>query len=157
LRIRLVVVGREAPFLRAAVAEYRQRLDRYAATQVHAVQPSVWPAAPAEPEAARLLAEEAGRIRPLWRGDRRVVLARDGVQLPSEAVANWLGEMEGAGVQNVAVLVGGPGGVDASLAAEAYRRWSLGPQTLPHTLCAVVVLEQLYRGYRILRGQPYHH
>ncbi len=157
MRIRLVVVGREAPFLRPALDEYRGRLDHYAPTELRAVPPAPWPNHPALSEAGRLLAEEAGRVRPVWRGERRLVLARDGAPMASEALAAWLGELETQGVRTLAVLVGGPGGVDADLAAEADLAWSLGPQTLPHSLCAVVVLEQLYRAHRILRGEPYHH
>jgi 23S rRNA (pseudouridine1915-N3)-methyltransferase len=157
VRIRLVVVGREAPFLRAALAEYRGRLDHYARTEVQSVAAAVWPAKPTEGEAARLLAEEAQRVRPAWQGEERALLARDGVPLSSEAVAAWLGRLEGGGTRSLGLLVGGPGGVEPALRAEADSAWSLGPQTLPHTLCAVVVLEQLYRAYRILRGEPYHH
>lgn len=157
MRIRLVVVGREAPFLRAAVGEYRGRLDHYARTEMRSLPSAAWPARPGDAEAARLLAEEAARIRPVWQGDERALLARDGPPLSSEAVAAWIGALEGRGARSLALLVGGPGGVESALRAEADRLWSLGPQTLPHTLCAVVVLEQLYRAYRILRGEPYHH
>lgn len=151
-----MVVGREAPFLRPAVAEYAGRVRHYAHLDIVGVAPAPWPADPAPAEARRLLADEAGRVRPHWRGDVRVLLAREGRALASEAVAARLGELEGKGVGSVALLVGGPGGVAAELAREADGLWSLGPATLPHTLAAVVVLEQLYRAYRLLRGEPYH-
>ncbi len=118
---------------------------------------AVWPSRPAAPETARLLAEEAVRIRPAWQGERRILLDRMGDATASEGVAVRLGRLEADGTRTLALLVGGPGGVDPALRAEADGLWSLGPATLPHTLAAVVVLEQLYRGYRILRGVPYHH
>lgn len=151
-----MVVGREARFLRSALAEYRGRLDHYARTEVQTVASAAWPADPGVGDISRLLAEEAARVRAVWLGERRLLLARDGALLSSEAIAAWLGELETSGVRSLGVLVGGPGGVDPALAAEADRAWSLGPETLPHSLCAVVVLEQLYRAYRILRGEPYH-
>ena len=53
-------------------------------------------------------------------------------------------------------MLGGPHGLDESLLAEADLTWSLGKGTLPHQLARVVVLEQLYRAFTILRGEPYH-
>ena len=53
-------------------------------------------------------------------------------------------------------MVGGSNGLDPSLLARADSRWSLGPLTLPHELARVVVFEQLYRAFTILRGEPYH-
>jgi 23S rRNA (pseudouridine1915-N3)-methyltransferase len=157
LHIRLVVVGREAPFLRRAVAEYAGRLGHYAQVEVLAVTAATWPIAPGPAQVTRLLAEEAERVRRVWRGERRVLLARDGRERTSEELAAWLGALERSGTRSLALLVGGPGGVAADVAAEADERWSLGAATLAHTLAAVVVLEQVYRAYRILRGEPYHH
>jgi len=157
VRIRLVVVGRTAPFLASAVDEYRGRLARYAEVEILAAPSADWPSAPGPAEIRRLLDEEAVRAERLWQGERRVLLARDGVQRPSEATAAWLDDLEGASVRSLGLLVGGPGGVAEALAARADQRWSLGPATLPHTLASVVVLEQLYRAYRIRRGEPYHH
>ncbi|HET9465621.1 MAG TPA: 23S rRNA (pseudouridine(1915)-N(3))-methyltransferase RlmH, partial [Gemmatimonadales bacterium] len=56
----------------------------------------------------------------------------------------------------VTLLLGGSQGLDPALLAEAGARWSLGPLTLPHELARVVVTEQLYRAFTILRGEPYH-
>jgi 23S rRNA (pseudouridine1915-N3)-methyltransferase len=56
----------------------------------------------------------------------------------------------------VVLLLGGSVGLDPALIARASQRWSLGPLTLPHELARVVVLEQVYRGFTILRGEPYH-
>ena len=157
MRIRLVVVGREAPFLRDAVAEYRGRLAHYADTEILSVPPAQWPGAPGDAVARRLLAEEAERAARLWQGERRVLLARDGRLRTSEALADWVQAQEVAGVRSVAFLVGGPGGVLPSLGRTADETWSMGPGTYPHTLAAVLVLEQLYRAYRIVRNEPYHH
>lgn len=56
----------------------------------------------------------------------------------------------------MAFLIGGASGLDPALLTEATVRWSLGALTLPHEIARVVVLEQLYRGFTILRGEPYH-
>jgi 23S rRNA (pseudouridine1915-N3)-methyltransferase len=56
----------------------------------------------------------------------------------------------------IALLIGGSHGLDDGLLGQARARWSLGPLTLPHELARVIALEQLYRAWTILRGEPYH-
>ena len=56
----------------------------------------------------------------------------------------------------LALVIGGSSGLAESLLEEAAARWSLGPPTLPHELARVVVVEQVYRAFTILRGEPYH-
>jgi 23S rRNA (pseudouridine1915-N3)-methyltransferase len=56
----------------------------------------------------------------------------------------------------LALVIGGSQGLDASLIGRAHARWSLGPLTFPHELARVIVLEQTYRAFTILRGEPYH-
>jgi 23S rRNA (pseudouridine1915-N3)-methyltransferase len=81
------------------------------------------------------------------------LLARDGEAFDSESFAAFLEQRRQAGLDLYFVLGGafgtGVGGVD--------HRFSLGPMTLPHQLARVVLLEQLYRGHKILAGEPYHH
>ena len=69
----------------------------------------------------------------------------------STQLDNWM-----AGGQDVALLVGGPEGLATSCLEAARVRWSLSPLTLPHPLVRVVVAEQLYRAWSILRNHPYH-
>jgi 23S rRNA (pseudouridine1915-N3)-methyltransferase len=56
----------------------------------------------------------------------------------------------------ITLLIGGSEGLDPSLIGRAGARWSLGPLTFPHELARVVVLEQIYRAFTILKGEPYH-
>ncbi|HIP52586.1 MAG TPA: 23S rRNA (pseudouridine(1915)-N(3))-methyltransferase RlmH, partial [Chromatiales bacterium] len=69
----------------------------------------------------------------------------------AHALEGWLGEG-----RPVALLVGGPEGLSEECLAQAGQRWSLSPLTLPHPLVRVVVAEQLYRAWSILRNLPYH-
>jgi 23S rRNA (pseudouridine1915-N3)-methyltransferase len=57
----------------------------------------------------------------------------------------------------VTLVIGGAYGMDPDLTRRAGFRWSLGPLTLPHELARVIVLEQWYRAWTMLRGEPYHH
>jgi len=69
----------------------------------------------------------------------------------SARLDHWLGEG-----RDVVLLVGGPEGLEPGLSAAADERWSLSPLTLPHPLVRIVVAEQLYRAWSILKGHPYH-
>jgi 23S rRNA (pseudouridine1915-N3)-methyltransferase len=69
----------------------------------------------------------------------------------SEQLAGWLGEG-----RDLSLLVGGPDGLAQECLKRAHQRWSLSLLTLPHALVRVVVAEQIYRAWSILRGHPYH-
>ncbi|SCZ50784.1 23S rRNA (pseudouridine(1915)-N(3))-methyltransferase RlmH [Thiohalomonas denitrificans] len=69
----------------------------------------------------------------------------------SERLAQWLAEG-----RDMALLIGGPEGLDPEVSRRAEQQWSLSPLTLPHPLVRVVVAEQLYRAWTLLKGHPYH-
>lgn len=104
----------------------------------------------------RAKAEEAGALRRLLPANCRVIaLDVCGKSLSTE---QWAAKIPGwrmAG-QDVALLVGGPDGLDSELLALAHERWSLSALTLPHPLVRIVVAEQLYRAWCIFCGHPYH-
>ena len=69
----------------------------------------------------------------------------------ADRLETWLG-----GGRDVALLVGGPDGLDADCLQQSELQWSLSPLTLPHPLVRVVVAEQLYRAWSLIQGHPYH-
>ena len=82
----------------------------------------------------------------------KVLLASDGRSLDSMAFSRWLEERRQEG-RDLCFVIGGPKGLEL----EADMRLSLGAMTLPHQLARVVLLEQLYRGHKILAREPYHY
>jgi 23S rRNA (pseudouridine1915-N3)-methyltransferase len=102
------------------------------------------------------LAREAERMRSaIADGDYVVALEVGGRAMSTPELARWLSSRM-AGGRNLALLVGGPDGLDAGLSSRADFRWSLSPLTWPHGLVRVMVAEQLYRAHSLLLGHPYH-
>ena len=78
-----------------------------------------------------------------------------GQQMSTEQLAKWLAARLADG-RDLALLVGGPDGLDPACLARADASWSLSALTFPHGLVRVIVAEQLYRGLSLLKGHPYH-
>jgi 23S rRNA (pseudouridine1915-N3)-methyltransferase len=150
--IRVVCVGRTRGPLAEASADYEARLARACRFDLHELREEGHPAL--EPREATL--RERRRIDPLVDGWWLVVLDRTGVERSSGQLAALVREREERPPQRTAFVLGGPHGLDEALVSEADLAWSLGKGTLPHQLARVVVLEQLYRAFTILRGEPYH-
>lgn len=85
-----------------------------------------------------------------------VLLDSRGKQLSSEALAAWLGKQQDSGTQRIVVAIGPADGWSESARQQANLLLSLGPMTLAHELAAVVLAEQIYRAFTILKGLPYH-
>ena len=88
-------------------------------------------------------------------GAKTVALEVNGRALDTHALSRKLGELKDVG-QDLVLLVGGPDGLCPQLSASAHERWSLSNLTLPHPLVRVLLAEQLYRGWTLLTGHPYH-
>lgn len=149
--ISVVAVGKLRPYYREAVDDYAQRLKRYATFREHEVRE-----ASRAPTLAAQLTEEAQRLGArIHEGSTLVALTRNGAGWSSSDLARQLDRWLLAS-RPLVLAIGGSRGLDASLLTRASARWSLGPLTLPHELARVLVVEQLYRGFTILRGEPYH-
>lgn len=141
MRIRLIAAGTRLPaWINDGVAEYGRRFGRGLKFELLEIP----------------LAREARRMRAaIAPSDYVVALEVGGRAMTTPELAQWLAQRM-AGGKDLALLVGGPEGLDASLCAEADFRWSLSPLTWPHGLVRVMVAEQLYRAHSLLQGHPYH-
>jgi 23S rRNA (pseudouridine1915-N3)-methyltransferase len=135
VRIIVLAVGRLRPPYADDVQHYLKLLARHARVEMIEV---------------RQEERVAGRIP-----DRAFVslLDRGGEQFDSLSFSRFLEDRRQAG-RDVCFVVGGPLGLQLE---DVDHRFSLGPLTLPHQLARVVLLEQLYRGHKILAGEPYHY
>ena len=158
MNITLICVGKlKESFWVSACAEYLKRLGAYAKVAVREVA-DVDPAR-AGGEAAAVAREGEAVLAALSALPERthaVLLAIEGRQRTSEGFAARLEELAVDGVSDVAFIIGGSCGVGDAVRAAVDETLSFGPITLPHNLARVVLLEQIYRAFRIIRHEPYH-
>lgn len=154
MRIHLVAVGTRMPaWVTQGYGEYAKRLPAECALILHEIAAGK---RGKHADIARLRRQEGEKMAAaIPKGARVVALEVTGKAWSTEQlagrVASWMGEG-----RDVALLVGGPEGIEASLSASADERWSLSALTLPHPLVRIVVAEQLYRAWSLLKGHPYH-
>ena len=149
----LVAVGRlRERHFREAADEYLKRLTPYAKVREAEVADR-----DLSRDQGRALADEAADIlRAIPESSYMVLLDRTGAERSSEELARWLDSLATSGRSDIVFVIGGASGVTDAVAARADERLSFGPITLPHQLARVVLLEQLYRAFRINRNEPYH-
>jgi 23S rRNA (pseudouridine1915-N3)-methyltransferase len=141
VKIRLIAAGTRLPaWIDAGVAEYARRFGRGLRFELVEI-----PLA-REAEKMRAAVEDAGYV---------VALEVGGRAMSTPELAEWLAARMASG-RDLALLVGGPDGLDPGIVRRADFRWSLSPLTWPHALVRVMVAEQLYRAHSILQGHPYH-
>jgi 23S rRNA (pseudouridine1915-N3)-methyltransferase len=150
MEISILAVGKLRSYYREACDEYARRLRRYARIEEREVREGRGntPAEIERDESRRLIQHLPGRAIV-------VSLTREGKGWSSDDLARHLDRWMQAS-RPVGFIIGGSTGLGPDLVARSDYRWSLGPLTLPHELARVVAYEQVYRGFTILRGEPYH-
>ncbi len=158
MKIRIYCVGKlKEAYWRDACAEYVKRLGAYAQIEVVEVGdiPCKENASPAE-EAAVKDKEGKKIIEKLAPSDYLIALDLNKKEYDSVEFASRLDKALTLGGANVSFVIGGSLGLSDELKKRANESISFGKMTFPHQLSRVMLLEQLYRAFRILRGEPYH-
>lgn len=158
MKISIVCVGKiKEKFYRDAVEEYAKRLSRYCKLEICEVADEKTPDQPSEAQKAQILKKEAERMEKYLKPDAHVIaLAIDGKKMDSEKFAECIDQLGVGGTSHIQFVIGGSLGLDQSVLNRADRRLSFSDMTFPHQLMRVILLEQIYRGYRIISGEPYH-
>jgi 23S rRNA (pseudouridine1915-N3)-methyltransferase len=155
MRIKICWVGKtqNAP-IKSLIADYLARLRHLASVEI--VETADLSKRRGLKGAALLAAEGAEIGRALSAESRKVILDEQGRQFSSPDFAQWLEAAQVQGIREIAFIVGGPGGIDHALSAQAHSKLSLGRMTWTHEMARVLLLEQIYRAFSILRNIPYH-
>jgi 23S rRNA (pseudouridine1915-N3)-methyltransferase len=158
MRIRLLSVGRRMPrWVNEGFGEYAKRLPAECALELVEIEPAQRTRAKTgAADLDRIRRDECERLRKaLPDGALAVALDVRGRSWSTEQLAQEL-ETWLAGGRDVALLVGGPDGLSDACLARADQRWSLSTLTFPHPLVRVILAEQLYRAWSLIKGHPYH-
>ena len=158
MRIAVYCIGSlKENYWKEACAEYGERIQPYAKLTIEE-----FPDLPTKEGASVSEAEETkekegqrvlAKIKP---GDYVISLDLNQKEYDSVSFSRHLGEAFVRGGSSLVFLIGGSLGLSKSLKARANESFSFGPMTFPHQLARVMLLEQLYRAFRIQNGQPYH-
>ncbi|MEJ1353188.1 MAG: 23S rRNA (pseudouridine(1915)-N(3))-methyltransferase RlmH [Candidatus Sedimenticola sp. (ex Thyasira tokunagai)] len=154
MRIHLISVGNKMPrWVQEGYQEYAKRMPQECSLQLVEIAPGH---RGKSADVARTVRDEGERmLKAIPRNCRVMALDVKGKAWSTEQLSSQLGGWMGEG-QDLALLVGGPEGLAAECLQRADNRWSLSPLTMPHPLVRVVVAEQLYRAWSLLRNHPYH-
>jgi 23S rRNA (pseudouridine1915-N3)-methyltransferase len=143
MKLTVAWIGRTKELaMQSLTDEYLKRLSRYAETQGVALK---------DEGALNALANPKKQTRPVL-----ILLDSRGRQMSSEELAQFIKDHQERGSQSLLFAIGGADGFDDETRREASFVLSLGKMTLAHELARVVLLEQLYRAFTILKGHPYH-
>jgi len=155
IKLRILVVDRtRSPFLAEGEAFYLKRLQNYAQVEWIEVKPVKMTKGRPEKEIQNL--EGRALIRKRAPKDYLIALDRCGRPYGSEEFARRLDQVTANATGRITFMVGGPLGLSRSAMAEADEILSLSKFTLTHEMSRVVLLEQLYRAFTILKGEKYH-
>ncbi|WP_123042588.1 23S rRNA (pseudouridine(1915)-N(3))-methyltransferase RlmH [Cohnella candidum] len=158
MQIQVVCVGKlKEKYWTDGIAEYAKRLGPYARLDIRELPDEKTPdsMSPAEEEMVRT--REGERILAALKPDAHVIaLAIDGETWSSEQLAAHLEKQAVYGGGSVAFVIGGSLGLSPAVLSRADKRLSFGRMTYPHQLMRVILLEQIYRAFKINRGEPYH-
>jgi 23S rRNA (pseudouridine1915-N3)-methyltransferase len=158
MNITLVTVGKiKEKFYSEAIAEYSKRLSRYCKLEIVEVADEKTPDNASEVMETQIKLKEAERILKNVREDSYcIALAIDGKKYNSVDFARHIEKLGVAGKSNIAFVIGGSLGLHESVLKRADEKISFSDMTFPHQLMRVILLEQIYRGYRIINNEPYH-
>ena len=149
LHVTLIACGKlKEKYLRDAVEEYEKRLGRYVKLSIKEL--------PDGPD----MQAEASRIEAVLESVESdtcvITLEIEGTSYTSEGFAEKISELMTKGTAHICFIIGGSDGLAPSVTSKADLHLSFSKMTFPHQLMRVIFLEQLYRAFRIINGEPYH-
>jgi len=154
MKLSIVAVGTKMPaWVTTAFTEYQKRLPKQCQLELIEIAAKH---RGKNADIARILRDEAQAIQQaIGQSQQLIVLDRKGKQIATEDLAvhlqKWIDEN-----QDVALVIGGPEGIDPHMLSSAMQKWSLSAMTFAHPLVRVMVAEQVYRAWSIIAGLPYH-
>ena len=158
MKITIISVGKiKEKYLKDAIAEYAKRLGKYCRLEIIEVADEKTPDQASETVEEGIRAKEAERILKNIKDDMYVItLEIQGKMLTSEELADRIETLGIQGKSSIAFVIGGSIGLGKAVLDRSDFALSFSRMTFPHQLMRVILLEQIYRGFRIINREPYH-
>ncbi|WP_282174217.1 23S rRNA (pseudouridine(1915)-N(3))-methyltransferase RlmH [Cytobacillus firmus] len=158
MNISIITVGKlKEKYLKQGIDEYLKRLSAYAKMDIIEVPDEKAPEELSETEMVQVKQKEGERILAKIHPDAHVIaLAIEGKMKSSEELADTLDKLATYGKSKIAFVIGGSLGLSQKVLQRADEKLSFSKMTFPHQLMKLILLEQIYRAFRINRGEPYH-
>ena len=158
LNIEILCVGKmNAKWFAEGTEEYLKRLSRYAHITVTEVKDEKTPDNASSKEEQEILDTEGKRLlERIHKDDYVIVLAINGKRFSSPELSGRLEKLQTMGKSSLTMVIGGSPGLSGMVMQRADEAWSFSDLTFPHQLMRVILLEQVYRAYRIMNHEPYH-
>jgi 23S rRNA (pseudouridine1915-N3)-methyltransferase len=158
MNISIIAVGKvKEKYLTQGIEEFLKRLTSYAKVTIIEIKEEQAPENLSTSEMEQVKQREGERILASIKADTTVVaLAIEGKNLSSEELAKLLDDYATYGKSNVAFVIGGSLGLADTVLKRADMKLSFSRMTFPHQLMRLILVEQVYRAFRINRGEPYH-
>jgi len=158
MRLTVIAVGKiKERYFRDAVSEYAKRLGRYCTLEICEVQDEKTPEGASEGEKEAILSREGDRILKKIPEDGYVItLEIAGKKTDSVSFGRMIEKLGIRGKSHLIFVIGGSLGLHEQVRKRSDLAVSFSDMTFPHQLMRVILLEQIYRGYRIVKGEPYH-
>lgn len=158
MKITVITVGKiKEKYLKDAIAEYSKRLSKYCKLEIIEVSDEKTPDNASEVVEEGIRSKEAERILKYVKDDAYIMtLEIGGKQLASEELADKIDKLGVQGTSHIIFIIGGSIGLGKEVLNKSNYALSFSKMTFPHQLMRVILLEQVYRSYRIISNEPYH-
>ena len=158
MRINIVCVGKiKEKYLKLGIDEFKKRLSKYCKLEIIELEDEKAPENLSDKEMLMIKEKEGKKILSKIKDNSYVIaLAIDGKNLSSEELAETINKLGVRGISNITFVIGGSLGISDEVLSIADYKLSFSKMTFPHQLMRLILLEQVYRAYRINNGEPYH-
>lgn len=157
IKITLITLGKlKEKYLNEAVKEYTKRLSAYAKLDIIELEPVKLPDKPSRSEIENALLKESELVlKKIPQNSEIITLCVEGQELSSPDFAKKIGNLEAIG-KSITLIIGSSYGLSENIKKQSHLRLSLSQMTFPHQLFRVLLLEQVYRAFKINEGSQYH-
>ncbi|MDD3839454.1 MAG: 23S rRNA (pseudouridine(1915)-N(3))-methyltransferase RlmH [Clostridia bacterium] len=158
MNVKIIAVGKiKSGYIKTGIKDYQKRLKPYCNLKIVEVPDQKAPQNLSAKEVLLVKQKEGqGISKHIKQGEYLIALDLKGNQISSEQFADKLNDLALSGKSNIDFIIGGSLGLSQDIIKRSHIRQSFSPMTFPHQLARLILLEQIYRGFKIIKGEPYH-